>query len=188
MRTLLKAGLGLAIGIGAMLLFMNRATAALEVGAPAPDFTVPASLAGKDYQYVLAEALKQGPAVVYFYPKAFTAGCTVEAHLFAAAMPEFTALGATVIGISGDDIETLHKFSLSECGGKFPVGADTKGRVIKAYKVQVPVIGYASRTSYVIGQDGKVAHVYSALDPKQHVQQTLNAVKTLQAARPPAKP
>lgn len=161
--------------------------AALEVGAPAPDFTVPASLAGKDYQYALAEALKKGPAVVYFYPKAFTAGCTVEAHLFAKAMPEFSALGATVIGISGDDLATLHRFSLSECGGKFPVGADPDGAVIKAYDVKLPVLGYASRTSYVIGQDGKIAHVYSAMSPDQHVQQTLAAVKALQATRVPAK-
>lgn len=166
-------------GIGVI----GSAQAALKVGDQAPDIDVQASLAGKDYVYKLAEALKKGPAVVYFYPKAFTSGCTVEAHLFAKAMPEFTALGATVIGLSSDDLPTLHKFSLSECGGKFPVGADPDGVVIKAYDVKLPVVGYSSRTSYVIGQDGRIAHVYSAMSPDQHVQETLGAVKALQAAR-----
>src|SRR3546814_13506312 len=100
------------------------AWAALEVGATAPDFSASASLAGKDYAFSLADALKSGPVVVYFYPKAFPKGCTIEAHEFAKAMDQYTELGATVIGVSHDEIATLQQLSLTECGGKFPGEGD----------------------------------------------------------------
>ncbi|WP_154662483.1 peroxiredoxin [Solimonas flava] len=157
------------------------AWAALQVGASAPDFSAPASLAGKDYAFSLAEALKQGPVVVYFYPKAFTKGCTVEAHLFAEAMDQYKALGATVIGVSNDEIDTLHKFSLTECGGKFPVAADSDGKIMKAYDAKLPLVNYASRISYVVTPDGKILYAYSAMDPSQHVGNTLNAIKQWKA-------
>lgn len=157
------------------------AMAALANGSTAPDFTAPASLAGKDYSFALAEALKKGPVVVYFYPKAFTSGCTVEAHLFAKAMPEYQKLGTSVIGVSSDDVQTLHKFSLSECGGKFPVAADPDTRIMSAWDAKLPMVNYASRISYVVTPDGKVLYSYSAMDPSQHVQNTLAAIKQWQA-------
>lgn len=169
----------------ALLALAMPAWAALEVGASAPDFSAPASLAGKDYAFSLSQALKQGPVVVYFYPKAFTKGCTVEAHLFAEAMEQYKALGATVIGVSNDEIETLHKFSLSECGGKFPVAADGDGKIMKAYDAKLPLVNYASRVSYVIAPDGKIIYVYSAMDPSQHVANTLNAIKLWKAQSTP---
>jgi peroxiredoxin len=159
------------------LLCAAPAWAALDVGATAPDFSAPASLAGKDYAFSLADALKKGPVVVYFYPKAFTKGCTIEAHEFAKAMDEYKALGATVIGVSSDDIETLHKFSLSECGGKFPVAADTDHKIMKEYDAKLPLMNYASRVSYVIAPDGKIVYSYSAMDPSQHVSNTLDAIR-----------
>ena len=100
------------------------AAAALKVGDAAPDFTAPATLGGQEFTFHLKEALKKGPVVVYFYPAAFTKGCTIEAHDFAEAMPDFRAAGASVIGVSHDDIATLNKFSVSECQSKFPVAAD----------------------------------------------------------------
>lgn len=157
------------------------ALAALANGAAAPDFTAPASLAGKDYRFALADALKQGPVVVYFYPKAFTKGCTIEAHQFAEAMPEYQRMGASVIGISADDIETLHKFSLSECGGKFPVAADPDSKIMSAWDAKLPLVNYASRISYVVTPDGKILYSYSALDPSQHVKNTLAAIKDWKA-------
>ncbi|MGH8444058.1 MAG: peroxiredoxin [Solimonas sp.] len=161
------------------------AWAALQVGASAPDFSAPASLAGKDYSFSLAESLKQGPVVVYFYPKAFTKGCTVEAHLFAEAMEQYKALGATVIGVSNDEIDTLHKFSLSECGGKFPVAADTDKKIMTAYDAKLPLVNYASRISYVITPDGKIIYAYSAMDPSKHVDNTLNAIRLWKAQNTP---
>lgn len=151
--------------------------AALEVGTPAPAIDLPAALAGQDSHFVLSEALKQGPVVVYFYPKAFTSGCTVEAHLFAEAMDDFKALGASVIGISNDDIPTLHKFSLSECGGKFPVAADEKSQVIAAYDAKMPVVGNAKRVSYVVAPSGEIIYSYSAMSPQEHVKNTMQAVR-----------
>ncbi|MGH6878220.1 MAG: peroxiredoxin [Rhizomicrobium sp.] len=158
--------------------FAVPALAALEVGATAPDFTAQASLGGKEYSFSLADALKKGPVVLYFYPAAFTKGCTIEAHDFAEAMPQFSALGATVIGVSHDTIGTLDKFSVSECRSKFPVAADPDETVIKSYDAVLPIKPeYANRTSYVIAPDGKILMTYTDLNPDQHVALTLAAVR-----------
>ena len=114
-------------------LWIAPASAALKVGATAPDFTAPATLGGKEFTFALADALKHGPVVLYFYPAAFTKGCTIEAHEFADAMPQFEALGVTVIGVSHDNIETLNKFSTTECRSKFPVAADADEHIMKSY-------------------------------------------------------
>jgi len=167
--------------IGAFLaLAATPAFASLKVGDKAPDFTAPATLGGKEFTFHLADALKSGPVVVYFYPAAFTQGCTVEAHEFAAAIPQYKALGATVIGVSHDDIATLNKFSVSECQSKFPVAADQDRHIMKSYDATLGFLtAYASRTSYVVGQDGKIAFTYSAMDPDEHVGRTLKAVEAL---------
>lgn len=114
------------------------AYATLSVGAMAPDFTAQASLGGKEFTFSLADALKKGPVVLYFYPAAFTPGCTVEAHEFADATDKFAALGTTVIGVSHDKIETLDKFSVSDCRSKFAVAADPDEKVIKAFDAVLP--------------------------------------------------
>src|SRR6202167_4861485 len=155
--------------------------AALAPGAQAPDFTTQASLAGKPFTFSLAAALKKGPVVLYFYPAAFTPGCTVEAHDFAEATDKFKALGATVIGVSHDSIDTLNKFSVSECRNKFAVAADTDQSIMKAYDaVLAAKPEYANRTSYVIAQNGTIAYSYTALNPDQHVANTMAAVEKLQ--------
>ena len=159
------------------LLTAVAAHAALPVGASAPDFTSEASLGGKVFTFSLADALKKGPVVLYFYPAAFTKGCTIEAHDFAEATDKFAALGATVIGVSHDGIDKLKEFSVSECRSKFAVAADPDGKVIKAYDAKLPVVAYADRISYVIAPDHKVTFVYYAMDPDQHVTLTLAAVK-----------
>jgi peroxiredoxin len=154
------------------------AWAALKPGSKAPLFTAEATLGGKRFTFSLADALKKGPVVVYFYPKAFTSGCTVEAHEFAEAMDKFSALGASVIGISNDDIVTLDKFSTSECRSKFPVASDKDGQIMTSYDaVLLGILPYANRTSYVVTPDGQIAYEYTALDPSGHVGNTLAAVK-----------
>ncbi|MFT3730781.1 MAG: peroxiredoxin [Hyphomicrobium sp.] len=158
------------------------AMAQLKTGDKAPIFKAQASLGGKEFTFSLAEALKKGPVVVYFYPKAFTSGCTQEAHDFAEAMGAFHALGASVIGVSNDDIETLRKFSTSECRSKFPVAADKDQRIMTAYDaVMMGFMPYASRTSYVVTPDGRISYEYTALDPSDHVKNTLAAVKSWKA-------
>jgi thioredoxin-dependent peroxiredoxin len=169
----------------AMLLLLGAATpafAALKVGDTAPDFTAPATLGGKEFTFHLKDALKHGPVVVYFYPAAFTKGCTIEAHDFAEAMPDYRAAGASVIGVSHDDIATLNKFSVSECQSKFPVAADRDRNVMKSYDAALGFLTpYADRVSYVVTQDGKIAFAYSSLNPDQHVAGTLKAVRALKA-------
>jgi peroxiredoxin Q/BCP len=155
------------------------AWSALPVGSKAPDFTTTGALAGKPFKLHLAEQLKHGPVVLYFFPKAFTSGCTLEAHAFSDATADFKKLGARVIGMSADDLPTLQQFSVKECRNKFPVAtADPKLR--ETYDVvlqQKP--DYANRTSYVIAPSGKIVMEYTNLDPSEHVQRALAAVKDL---------
>ena len=156
------------------------AEAALRVGAKAPDFSAQATLGGKEFQFLLADALKQGPVVLYFYPAAFTAGCTIEAHNFAEAVPQFKALGASVIGVSRDNIKTLNRFSVEECRSAFPVAADATGAITKAYDAQLSsLLSISDRTSYVISPNGTIVYAYRALDPDHHVSNTLDAVTAL---------
>src|ERR1700730_4834724 len=157
--------------------------AALKPGAQAPDFTTQATLAGKPFKFSLADALKSGPVVLYFYPAAFTPGCTVEAHEFAEATDKFKALGATVIGVSHDPIEKLNKFSVSECRNKFAVASDADGSVMKNYDAVLPVKPeYANRTSYVIAPTGVIIYSYTDMKPDKHVENTMAAVKKWQDA------
>jgi len=165
----------------ATALFAVPTFGALPDGTKAPDFTTQASLAGKAFQFSLAKALKKGPVVLYFYPAAFTPGCTIEAHDFAEATPKFEALGATVIGVSHDPIEKLNKFSVSECRNKFAVASDADGSIMKNYDaVLAAKPEYANRTSYVIAPTGQIIYSYTELKPDQHVENTMAAVKKWQ--------
>jgi len=168
-----------------LTLFTLSAHATLKPGDPAPDFTTQASLGGKTYTYSLASELKRGPVVVYFYPAAFTKGCTIEAHEFADAVDEYKKYGATVIGVSHDNIDTLTKFSVSECRSKFPVAADEDSKIIKSYDASMPMHdAMARRVSYVIAPDGKIIYEYTSLSPDQHVENTLRALKAWAAQHP----
>ncbi|WP_338465874.1 peroxiredoxin [Novosphingobium sp. ZN18A2] len=158
------------------------AHAELPVGATAPEFSARGALAGKVFSFNLDKALKRGPVVLYFFPKAFTPGCTLEAHAFAESIAKFKALGASVIGMSTDDLPALKKFSRLECRDKFPV-ASASPAVVSAYDVDLKKegasTGLTSRTSYVIGQDGKIVMVHSDMDYRDHVKLTLEAVRKL---------
>lgn len=167
---------------GAMAL---PAYAALTVGAKAPTFATQASLAGKHIDFNMAEALKKGPVVLYFYPAAFTMGCTIEAHEFAEATDNFAALNATVVGVSADNIETLDRFSVEACRNKFAVAADPQATVIKSYEAEnTQRPGRAARISYVIAPDGNVVFALQSNDPIEHVTKTMEAVKAYKAAHP----
>ena len=158
------------------------AVAALPVGAKAPNFVTTGAMAGKPFQLNLKRELRKGPVVLYFYPKAFTKGCTLEARAFSEASGEFRKAGARVIGMSADDLPTLKRFSVEECRNAFPVATATAA-TIKAYDVAMPVVGklttMSNRTSYVIDRNGRVAFVHSDLNWSGHVGKTLAAVKAL---------
>lgn len=156
----------------------TTASAELPVGQKAPAFTTRAAMAGKEFGFSLSAALAKGPVVLYFYPKAFTSGCTLEANAFAEAMPQFKAAGASVIGLSNDDIETLKRFSKQECRDAFPVGVAVPG-VISGYDVAMGTSGLTTRTSYVIAPSGKIVAVHSNSDYRGHVEKTLAAVRAL---------
>ena len=161
------------------------AGAALAVGARAPDFSAPAALGGKSFGFSLAAALSKGPVVVYFFPAAFTTGCSIEAHEFAEAMPKFEALGAGVIGVSTDKIETLERFSMEVCQNRFPVASDAGKTVVKAYDAQLAILpNYADRISYLVGPDGSVLASYASLNPDKHVEKMLGALRDWRLAQP----
>ena len=161
------------------------AAAALSVGARAPDFTVPAALAGKTFSFSLAASLAKGPLVVYFFPAAFTSGCSIEAHEFAEAMPQFEALGGGVIGVSTDKIETLARFSVEACQNRFPVASDAGRTVVKAYDAQLAIRpDYADRISYLVAPDGKIVASYASLSPDKHVEKMLAALREWRQAQP----
>jgi thioredoxin-dependent peroxiredoxin len=162
----------------ATIVWAVPAHAALDIGEKAPDFQVPAALAGKQFRYSLSESLAKGPVVLYFFPAAFSVGCSAEAHEFAEAVGQFEALGASVIGVSSDDIETQTKFSMQACQGKFPVAADATKSVIKSYDAAMMILpDYANRISYVIGPDRSVLYSYQSLNPSKHVERTLGALR-----------
>jgi thioredoxin-dependent peroxiredoxin len=166
-------------GTAIAILAAAPTSAALPTGAKAPNFTTKGAIAGKPFKLNLAEQLKHGPVVLYFYPKAFTKGCTLEAHAFSEAAKDFKKAGARVIGMSADDLPTLEKFSVEGCRNAFPVATATP-EVIKAYDValkQKPDM--TDRTSYVIDRSGKIVFVHSDLDWSEHVSKTLAAVKGL---------
>ena len=168
------------------------AWADLKPGSTAPDFTTQAYLAGKPFNSHLAEALKSGPVVVYFFPSAHTKGCNLEAHLFSEAADQFKAQGATLIGVTASKTGELADFSkeTEHCAGRFPVAADPDARIAREYDTRLTMAGMtmpmnlSGRTSYVIAPNGKVAFAYSNLDPSDHVNQTLAAVKSLKARHP----
>ncbi|WP_286186553.1 peroxiredoxin [Acidovorax cavernicola] len=162
-------------------LFSPAAHAVLKVGDAAPAFTTPAAVAGKPFEFDMKAALAKGPVVLYFFPKAFTQGCTMEAHAFAEATPQFNAMGAQVVGMSHDDIATLQRFSTEACRDQFAVASDPQARTIRAYEASAAADPRrADRISYVIGQDGRIKFAHVGSDPTAHVEQTKAAVQQLQ--------
>jgi peroxiredoxin Q/BCP len=171
------------------------AFAALKEGDKAPEFTAPASLAGKEFTFTLKDALKKGPVVVYFYPAAFTGGCNLQAHTFSENSDKFAAAGASVIGVSLDKISTLNQFSADPqyCAGKVPVASDPDGKIAKSYDLQVKDAkpgakntrgdeidhGFAERTTFVVTQNGKVASTIGGVTPADNVTKALEAVQQL---------
>ena len=175
------------------------ALAALKAGEAAPDFSAQASLAGKAFSYSLADALKKGPVVVYFYPSAFTEGCNVQAHTFSVRRGEFDAAGATIIGVSLDSIKRLDAFSADPkyCAGKIAVASDADGAIVKSYQLKVQTSAepfkdsrgevvdhaFAERTTFIITPDGKIHAVIGGVSPTANVEAALKAVQGLAKAK-----
>ncbi len=204
----MKKRLMYSLATGAMIAGMAiapSAFAAIGQGTTAPTFTAQASKAGKDFTLSLAGALKNGPVIVYFFPSAYTGGCDIEAHAFATEAAKFAAAGATIIGVSADSIQRLNKFSADPnfCAGKFPIASDPDGKIAASYDLKMSAAepnatdvrgdvidhGFISRTTFVIGRDGKIAAVFSSetdhLHPQEHVSKSLAVVEQLQSGKTP---
>ncbi|HET7524838.1 MAG TPA: peroxiredoxin [Burkholderiaceae bacterium] len=172
------------LALGLALAACGSASAALDVGDRAPNFSIPAALGGQVFTFSLQESLAKGPVVLYFFPLAFSEGCSLEAHQFAEATAQFQALGASVVGVSTDDIDTLSKFSTQACQSKFPVASDESKKVVTSYDaVWRSRPEWANRISYVIAPNGSVVYNYVNLNPERHVEKTLAALKDWAAAK-----
>jgi len=187
------------LGLTLTALLAIPVMAALKVADKAPDFSARASLAGKQFNFSLEDALKKGPVVVYFYPSAYTKGCDLEAHTFAENKDKFDAAGATIIGVSADSIERLDAFSADPdyCAGKFPVASDADHKIAASYNltsaaakagmkdVRGNEIGhdFIERVTFVIGKDHKIIATFSSAEdkvsPDQHVAKALEIVQKL---------
>jgi peroxiredoxin Q/BCP len=194
--------LGSALTLALAASFTAPAFAALKVGDTAPDFTATASLGGKDSSFNLYNALKKVPAVVYFYPSAYTGGCDLEAHTFAESADKFDSAGATIIGVSADNLDRLNQFSADPnfCAGKFSIASDESTTIAKSYDLKVTAAvagrkdvrgveighGFIERTTFVVGKDHKVIAVMSSADdkltPDQHVDKSLEMVQKIKMA------
>jgi len=197
MRTLL---LGLALTFAIAL----PARAALKTGDSAPAFTARVSIAGRESTFSLADAFRNGPVVVYFYPSAYTSGCNLEAHAFATQMDAFAAAGVAVIGVSHDNIARLNDFSADPkyCAGKFPVASDPEGAIARSFGLKVMDAkpgakdtrgvaidhAFTERTTFVIAPGGKIAAVFSSADdkiaPSDHATKSLAAAQRLAKSKP----
>lgn len=182
-----------------MSAFALPAAAALKEGDAAPLFATQASLGGKSFSYALQDAIKKGPVVVYFYPTAFGGGCSIQAHAFAENHEKFVAAGATIVGVSLDDIGRLNEFSADPkyCASKFPVASDTDGKIADSYDLAVNEStrgrkdnrgvtvdhGSVDRTTFIVGKDAKVIATVGGLKPAENVQEALEIVQKLAAAK-----
>lgn len=175
--------------------FVNASFGALNEGDIAPDFKTEASLAGKAFSYSLKESIKKGPVVVYFYPAAYTGGCNIQAHTFAVNYDKFAAAGATVVGVSLDNIARLNEFSADPdyCAGKVAVASDVDGKIAKSYDLKIRDAvpgrkdtrgvdlnhGFAERTTFIVNKDGKIAATVGGVAPDVNVEKALEVVQKL---------
>jgi peroxiredoxin len=189
----------LVLGVALIVLVSLPVLAALKAGDKAPDFAARASLAGKEFRFSLADALKKGPTVVYFYPSAYTNGCDIEAHTFAEMKEQFDTASATIIGVSLDSIARLNQFSADPlyCAGKFPVASDEGGKIAGSYGLTINAVrpgqkdvrgveidhDMIERATFVIGKDGKIVATLSSkedgISPAEHVRKSLEIVQKL---------
>ena len=174
------------LAIVAAVVAATPAGAALAPGAKAPDFATRGAQAGKIVNVRLSKLLRKGPVVLYFFPAAYTGGCNAEAAAFAEAIPQFTAAGATVLGMSANTVDVLKDFSAEKCAGKFTV-ASAGPKVVAGYDVAMGKeidtprgkVKATNRTSYVIARDGRIVSVHANIGATDHVKATLAEVQAL---------
>lgn len=143
---------------------------------PAPDFTLPTNTGEGN---ISLSDYRGKWVVLYFYPKDFTPGCTLEARRFQQDLPKYMAKNTQILGLSADDVDSHAEFCDSE-GLKFPLLADTTGDVSKAYGSWM---GYVSlRHTYLIDTQGILKEIYLGVNPAIHSAEVLARLEELQAS------
>jgi peroxiredoxin len=147
----------------------------INLGAPAPDFTATTTLGTS---FCLAD--QRGRIVVlYFFPKAFTPGCTAETAQFRDAYPELKAMGVEVVGISADDDKVQCEFAVS-MKATFPMIGDSDRKIIDAYDAAWPIFRLAQRVTYIVDEEGILRHCFHhELRISHHKKEVLAAVTQL---------
>ena len=165
----------------ALITTLNFTPAALALGGklqelnePAPEFTLPTNTG--DGEISLSDYRGEW-VVLYFYPKDFTSGCTLEARKFQQDLPKYIARNAQILGVSADDIDSHAEFCDSE-GLKFPLLADTDGTVSKAYGSWLNF--FSMRHSFIIDPDGMLREIFLGVIPSIHSQEVLARLDELQ--------
>ena len=180
-------------GLLGLIVLWLTALAAIDAGDDAPVFEARASFAGKPFDYSLRDALDKGTVVVYFYPSAYTQGCNIQAHEFSVRMDDFKAAGASIIGVSLDDIERLNDFSADPeyCAGNLAVASDETGEIAKSYGLNIRGAregatdtrgieighGFTERATFVVSSNGKIAEKIGGVSPLENVRLALEAVR-----------
>ncbi len=163
-----------AVGVAARLAFAGPVP---EVGTTAPDF----SLASEDGTPVSLKDYRSKWVVLYFYPKDFTSGCTIEAHNFQRDQDQYAKKNAVVIGVSVDSADSHKKFCARE-GLNFKLLADTDHKVSSEYGsvMNFGVTQIAARHTFIIDPEGKIVRAYTSVDPNKHSEEVLAALGDLQ--------
>jgi peroxiredoxin len=160
------------------LVAARPAAAALAVGGAAPQFSARGAQGGTVLTVDLAELLKNGPVVLFFFPSAFTDG--PECRAFAENIDKFSVAGVSVVGVSRDGVDTLARFSTEECAGKFPlVSADEN--LVNSFDVNDGAT-FNTRTTYVIAPSGKIAFVHEDNDYGSHARSVLAFVQGMNSS------
>jgi len=173
-RVLITSLLILTIGATPLSLF---AASAPSVGSWAPEF----SLTSQEGTAVKLKDYRGKWVVLYFYPKDFTSGCTIEAHNFQRDQPQYLQRDAVVLGVSVDNADSHRQFCTKE-GLNFKLLADTDHKVSSAYGslTNLGLVKFASRHTFIINPEGKVAKVFTEVNPNKHSEEVLSTLAELQ--------
>jgi peroxiredoxin Q/BCP len=176
MKHLTKVAIFLAVL--AVAAFPGFAASTPAPGSTAPDFT----LNSQEGKPVSLKDFRGQWVVLYFYPKDFTSGCTIEAHNFQRDIAQYEQKNAVILGVSLDSADSHKQFCAKE-GLNFKLLADTDHKVCSAYGslTNLGVVKFASRQTYLIDPSGKIAKVFTDVNPTKHSEEVLAALSTLQS-------
>jgi len=176
MKTSLKI-LGLAVVAALLMVVAVPAAEAPTAGTKAPDFT----LKSQEGKTVSLHDFKGKWVVLYFYPKDFTQGCTIEAHNFQADQDKYTKMNAAIVGVSVDSVDSHQKFCTTE-NLTFKLLADEKHEVVNTYG-STQKFGdneVAARNTFVVDPQGTIRKVFLKVNPNPHSAEVLTALAELQ--------